>query len=340
MAKKIARAEPLQMTRILGKNLKSRILEAMKKNDGWDGKLIFLDKLFLGHVTFDFSQDVMRSLFEIVDEQKEDHTVGTAMAMITEIARRILSDEVNLHQTLTSKTGKSLVDNITSNILSRANINNNTARLGIIHYLSVIKPVSKMELQRILTRFGESLLMHVFQVYFSGKKESKLAFHFLAKHLLDFLSSTPALAEMSASVMQNQMFKNPKEFPDFIKKYIRFSIPLMEKNHLFIRAVGIHLAFLTKSACEVEQKELSKELLQAVNMFLSSVQKARPSHELIELRKIFSDIISSSRTMTAKDILVEFDKSKRKIQISSSKMTDIKLDSVVTPIEEVLFLAG
>lgn len=322
-------------------NIKNQILGSIKKTDGWDGKKLFLDKLFIGYITFDFYQNVSKTLFEIIDENKEDHVIGTALAMVTEVARRILENEVKLHQIGTNKTSRILVEEITSNILSRANINNNTVRLGIIHYLSVIKPVSKMELQRILTRFGESLLMHVFQIYFSGKKESKLAFYFLSKHLLDFMCSAPALAEMSASVMQNQMFKNPKEFPDFIKKYIKCTIPYAGKSHQFTRAIAIHLAFLTKSVCEVEQKDLSKDLLQVINMFLSLIQKVRSPHELMELRKIFFDIISSSKTLTAKDILVDFDKNKKKSQINQNKGTDMKLDSLaVTPMEEVLFLAA
>lgn len=322
-------------------NIKNQIIGSIQKNDGWDGKKLFLDKLFIGYVTFDFSQNVSKILFEIIDESKEDHVVGTALAMVTEVARRILENEIKLHQIGTNKTARTLVEEITSNILSRSNINNNTVRLGIIHYLSVIKPVSKMELQRILTRFGESLLLHVFQVYFSGKKDSKLAFYFLSKHLLDFMSSTPALAEMSAAVMQNQMFKNPKEFPDFMKKYIKCATPYAGKSHQFTRAIGIHLAFLTKSACEVEQKDLSRDLLQGINMFLSLIQKMRSPHELIELRKIFFDIIASSRTLTAKDILMDFDKNKKKSQMNQNKGTDMKLDSTaVTPMEEILFLAA
>lgn len=322
-------------------NIKNQILECIQKNNGWDGKKLFLEKIFIGYVTFDFSQNISKALFEIIDESRDDHIVGTAFAMVAEVARQIFENEIKLHQMKTNKTAKNLVDEITSNVLSRSNINNNTVRLGIIHYLSVIKPVSKVELQRILTRFGESLLLHVFQVYFSRKKESKLAFYFLSKHLIDFMSSTPALAEMSAAVMQNQMFKNPKEFPDFIKKYIKCTIPYTEKSHQFTRTIAIHLAFLTKSACEVDQKDLSKDLLQGINMFLSLTQKIRSPHELIELRKIFFDIISSSRTLTAKDILFDFDKGKKNPHMSQNKLTDIKLDSMtVTPMEEILFLAA
>lgn len=324
-------------------HFKNHISEIMQPQKSWDKKLSLLDQMLFGSITNDFIHEVVQSLFKIIDEQKEDHMIGTAMAILTEIAQRISTGQIKLQQGTVGGLERSVLENISSNVLSRANINNNTVRLGIIHYLSVIKPVSRMELQRTLSRFGESLLTQVFLIYFSNKKESEIALHFLNSYLSEFLAGSAAVAEMTGSVLQKQMLKFPVEFPKLMKSYIKHIDPILTKNRPLVRALGIHLSFLMKTTCEIGQKELITEMFDITSSFIFSFQKSNPN-EFLELKILFLDIVSSSKTIDAKNLILEFSKMKFNARAASTKNNISKMNSTstqkITPLEEILFLAS
>jgi hypothetical protein len=110
-----------------------------------------------------------------------------------------------------------------------------------------------------------------------------------------------------------------------------------------VRALGIHLSFLTKTTCEIGQKELITEMFNLTSSFLFSFQKSNPA-EFLELKNLFLDIVSSSKTIDAKNLILEFSKMKFNSRADSKNNSISKMNSAseqkITPLEEILFLAS
>lgn len=327
----------------------------MKNN--WELDLYLLDCLSFGYVTNDFLLNICDSLFEIIDDEisqsadkqhSESSVLGACLALLTEISKRISQKEITLHETAIGASSASLVDHITSNMLARSNLNNNTMRLGIMHYLSKVKPLSQIEWQRVTSRFGQSLLEHVFQTYFAFGTGSQNAFHFLSQHLGKFLCSSPALAEMTGAVLQNQMLKNPDEFPNFMQKYIDFALTKDGKNFDFLRSLCIHLSFLTKTACDVNQKKIFDPMFKVLTRFLSFFDDSK-QEVYSKLKNLVEEILSTSKTLAAKELLQALAVTKIRSKPKSNSIRthmDRKgvsrenMHSIINPLEEILFLAS
>jgi DNA recombination-dependent growth factor C len=194
-------------------------------------------------------------LFEIIDqefsiEENKRKVIAHCLSLVINIGINKFEENSKIKNKLNENN--EIIDFITSSLLARGNINNIEIRIAIVYYLSRIDNNSKINLQKILSRFGQSLLEHVFTKYFSENETSKTAFLFLADHLKDFLSGSAHLAEMGNAVLQNQMLKNPVEFINFSDKYSDLIYEKLDE----LKSLNIHLSFLLKKSCEINKIEL------------------------------------------------------------------------------------
>lgn len=327
-----------QMSPFDQKNFKDQIKNIVTQQNSWQKKQEAISVFLKTHQTDDVINHVIDVLFQIIDQSSSNQEIGVSAAILTEIAKHLSNRTIQIRSIFTRKNNDSFVNDITSQFLSRSNINNNTVRLGIVHYLSEINPLSKNELGHVLQRFGESLLKHTFQTYFSSKKESHHAFFFLKEHLDQFLSLNPLLAEMSAHVLQQQMLKNADAFPKMLKTYLDALTEKLDNNPALIRAIGIHLSFLMKTVCDIEHKQLIDQLLKIIISFASAHEKGFP-----KLRSLFLDVVSASKTQSAKETIALFLKSKPRNStksVAEKSMHATSSRNGFSPLDEVLFLAS
>ena len=327
----------------------------------WEHVNMFLECLLIGSVNLDFLTKICKKIFAIIDEEyalenSSANVVGTCLALITEIGAHVKVSLETISGTLKFKS-LFFIEFLTSNMLARSNINNETMRIGLVYYFSRVEPLSQINIQKILSRFGQSLLEHVLHTYFCNSKKSDLAFYFIIEHLDDFIFSSPGLAEMSNSVLQNQMLKHPHDFPMLMKKYISYK--LKNINYNTAHSLIIHLSFLLKEACEVNQKALIDSMLEITFSFIYLFEN-KSKDTALNLHEVLGEIISTSKSAKAKEISgIIYDKilsSKNKIDsVNAYKLIHIDLKSgniynklknqletakKPSPLDEILLLAG
>lgn len=330
-------------------------------NKDWGHTNQLLESLLLGSLNLDFLTTFCKKVFSVIDDEFSrdnisSNVTGTCLAFITEIGVHVKS-ELDKSNGLSNSKNLLFIEFLTSNMLARSNVNNETMRIGLIYYFSKVDPSSHMNIEKILSRFGQSLLEHVLNTYFTNSKKSDLAFYFIIEHLDNFIFSTPALAEMSNSVLHNQMLKHPNDFPVLMKKYISYKVKNISYNTA--RSLVVHLSFLLKEACEVNQKNLIDSMLELTFSFIYLFEH-KSKETSANLCEILGEIISVSKSTRAKEISsIIYDKilvSKKIVDsVNAYKLIQIDLKGVniynkvkfsldenkkPTPLDEILLLAS
>jgi hypothetical protein len=83
-------------------------------------------------------------------------------------------------------------------------------------------------MNRMMQRFGQSLLNDNLHLYFENKKRKAFAAHFLFDNFSVFINTSSETSEMTLAVLRNFMLKNGNEFPDLLNRYL----DVIAKNQL------------------------------------------------------------------------------------------------------------
>jgi hypothetical protein len=273
---------------------KTNIIDVLNKDTAEN----VANALAFGYMTNEVMTSNIKELFEVIDSAKSEELIEKSLNVLNEIARRLSIGKVRVHYELASGNANSaLFDFITSNLLARSNVNSNAMRIGIANYLFEHKSLLKAERQRILGRFGRTLLNHVFQNYFSfDAKESKKAFDFLKKHLYEFLGGSAVLADLTNAVLQLQMRTHKDKFFEFLKTYIHSEWNSIRKDSAFARSFTIHLAFLTQKTCDMDDKKLIHPMFEILVKHLDSFSNTK-------YYQIANDIISKSGSPVSRQLM-------------------------------------
>lgn len=337
------------------KNQIYKFLSVAGSNKDWQHMQKFVERLLTPPLEKGFLIKTCHTLFEIIDEEISDNdreTVasGACLALMTEIGIQILN-RAEAKSPAGTRLNNHVIEFLTSNLLARSNINNETMRVGILYFLTKIEKNTNLSLQKILSRFGENLLNQVFHIYFLKTEKSETAFYFLVHNLTHFLTISPALAEMSNDVLQNQMLKHPSSFLQFLTRYL----DVVPKNYDTVYSLVIHLSFLLRRACEINQEKLTQSIFELIVSYISVFQFT--SRELfLKQFETMVDIILKSRTPLSKKVS-EFvtDKILNNKNVKSHKdvlflmkvngstvptLTTGKLEREPNPLEEIRVLVG
>ncbi|NBO37492.1 hypothetical protein EBU99_02800 [bacterium] len=321
----------------------------------WDTSLSFLKALLEVSRDADFYREISMAMLHLSDIELSDHksktSIGQAvLVLVTEfglmVAERAGQSGLDPHG------AARVVEYVTTSLLARSNVNNNAIRVSLLHYLSKcpINSNTTSQLNRIISRFGQSLLDDLLSAFFEQKKRGNAAFFFLADHLSTFFSAAPALAEMSHSVLRHYMLKHPDEFPSFMASYSDW----VSRDHQCLSMTAQHLALLIRAAADVSQKQLaenlcavlqkhlklfaevSKELLQDELLHVETILRGqRPSKNVIieDLLASLQSLASDGKKSTRVVPLVKMKKIKENIKPA-------KVGMKPTPLESMLALAS
>lgn len=227
----------------------------------WHSARHFLLALVESSSDAEFYRELSLLLLEITDNELSEKGTKHSLAQTT----LVLLTELGL--LLAAREGQSALDHrdigrvveyITTNLLARSNINNNAMRISLVHYLSRC-PLSNQgtnQLNRVISRFGQSLLDDMLQAFFEDKRKGNAAFYFLVEHLNSFFSATPALAEMSHNVLKHYMLKFPNEFPLFLASYSEW----MRREDAALKLAATHISLLFRAAVDVSQRQLAENI--------------------------------------------------------------------------------
>ena len=283
--KSFSRAGQLQLCREAGSVLRSKF-NAGQRMEGvihligcafahekdWEAAKVFLDSVLKEATSAEYLRELSLVLLEIADYELSEHSskvpLGqTILVLLTELGLQ-LAEKVGEIPVDSRELGR-VVDYITTNLVARSNLNNMAMRISLVHYLSNCKlnSQSSQQLNRVISRFGQSLLDDMLAAFFDDKKRSNAAFFFLVEHLNHFFSSSAALAEMSHNVLKHYMLKHPADFPLFLASYCEF----LPKDSGHLLNASKHISLLYRASIDISQRSLSeatgKILLKHLNLF-------------------------------------------------------------------------
>jgi len=235
----------------------------------WDTSLLFLRVLMETSHDADFYKEIAVAMLHLSDleltDQRSKNTIGQAiLVLVTEFG--LMVAEQGGKSGLDPQGAARVVEYVTTSLLARSNVNNNAIRVSLLHYLSKnpLNMNTSSQLNRVISRFGQSLLDDLLNAFFEQKKRGTAAFFFLAEHLSTFFTAAPALAEMSHSVLRHYMLKHPDEFPSFMASYSEW----VSREHLTLSMTAHHIALLIRAAADVSQKQLAESLCSVLQKHL------------------------------------------------------------------------
>lgn len=205
---------------------------------------------------------------EISDQEHHDDIFSIAVALICELGN-LLQEVKKQYGDQLSFDPQRILDHISTYLLSVSNSSNNCIRLSLVHYFGNLEKglSQKPGFNRIMGRFGYTVLEHLFTLLFNKKTEA-VALQFLLENTPAILEGDNHCQKILHETWKFYMLKKPERFALFIQTLTRFLASQPHESHMVARKVFMqHLAVLLKIVSEVNHKELGREIMSAIGSF-------------------------------------------------------------------------
>ena len=176
-----------------------------------------------------------------------------------------------------------LLEYIATYLLSVSNANSICIRLSLLHYFGVFEHElsHKNYLNRVMGRFGHTVLDHLFTLLFTKRSEA-VALQFLVENLPFILEADNSTQKIVHETFKNYMLKHPDRFSLFAQTFAEALANNDDGSFANASKVYLqHLAAMLRVVSNVNHKTLARELIVAVIKF-------KKSHN-------FADVIQSLR---------------------------------------------
>lgn len=207
---------------------------------------------------------------DVSDADRSEEIFSIAVALVCELGTMIRS----LHQTDPEEfghQGQKLLDHISTYLLSVSNSSDNCIRLSLLHYFGSLEKGKshKVGFNRIIGRFGHTVLEHLFILLFNKKTES-VALQYLLENVPYILEADDHAQTILQETWKHYLLKKPERFALFIQALSQHIQALPDDESRQCRRTYMqHLALLIKKVAEVDHKELGRQLLSALASFQS-----------------------------------------------------------------------
>lgn len=186
---------------------------------------------------------------------------ATAVTMISEMGKYILNHHVQQKKTL--KNQDELLSHITTYLLSVSNLNHYSIRLSLFHYFGYASKDSESEqaFEKIMNRFGFTVLDYLFSLLFKRKSES-VAQIFLLENIPFVFKAESHTQQMLHQIFKYYMLKKPEKFLIFLNSLThKINAPSSATSQAFKKIYLQHLGTLFKVASDIHHREISLELM-------------------------------------------------------------------------------
>lgn len=205
---------------------------------------------------------------DVSDADKADEIFSIAVALVCELGTMIRQMQISEPEELGNQ-GQKLLDHISTYLLSVSNSSDNCIRLSLLHYFGSLEKgkTHKVGFNRIMGRFGHTVLEHLFVLLFNKKTES-VALQYLLENVPYILEADDHAQTILQETWKHYLLKKPERFALFISALSQHILTLPEEDSRQCRKTFMqHLALLTKKVAEVDHKELGRQLLSALAGF-------------------------------------------------------------------------
>lgn len=274
---------------------------------------------------------------EISDLNHQEDIFAMAVALICELGLAVQSIKRQYPQEFPQ--AEKLLANIATYLLSVSNSSNNCIRLSLIHYFGVAEQGSatKPGFNRILGRFGHTVMEHLFSLLFNKKTEA-VALQYLLENIPFVLEADGHSQKIMHETFKFYMLKRPERFALFIQTFTKFIQGLdSDDMRSAIRTYMQHLGVLLRVASEVNHKDLGRELMVALGSFEDSADRREILDQIMKdpsMRPNFLEYIKKLQSSSSLEESGSFRSSKRGRKPSFAKAGSLKT------IEQVNFLGS
>ncbi len=215
------------------------------------------------------------------DHIKEMNSTGVLLLVETGIAVQLVATQYPDM----IKSPKALIEKISSYLLSISNTTDKSTRFALVHYFGVVEKGKRRDnFNKVMTRFGLTVLESLFSLLFQKKTES-IALQFLLENFGYVFDADSSVQKITFNVMRTNMLKNPERFSLFINTFSRHVHSEFWDGGSKARQTYVnHLMLLFKVSAHVGHRVLASELIRSISM-LKDQQSL-----FLELQKIANDI--------------------------------------------------
>lgn len=204
---------------------------------------------------------------ELSDNAHNNDIYAMAVALICELGITVYNIEKEYPGEL--KIANKLLEHIATYLLSVSNSDNSCIRLSLIHYFGYTERLhlEKVGFNRIMGRFGHTVLEQLFNLLFCKKTEA-VALQFLLDNFPYFLNGDNHSQRIIHETCKFYMLKKPERFSLFIQTIAGHVQKLDAENWSQVKKAFIkHLFLLLKIVSEVNHKELGREIMHSISIF-------------------------------------------------------------------------
>lgn len=236
----------------------------------------------------------------------------------------------------------SLLDFIATYLLSIANNNLSSVRMSLLHYfghMSVHNVKSAKAFNRVMNRFGHTVLDNLFLLLFNRKSEG-VALQYLVQNLPYIFNADNQCQRILHETFKYYMLKKPDRFILFIQilaDHLDSKGSYKVNCEVFIQ----HLAALFRVAAEVGHRELAKEVVLVLQRFASinvtsTVISALLADDNVKLKfkSLLKMIQLNDQSKSSKDVLKFLKSTKR-----GRKPAFVKIDAM-SAISQISYLSA
>lgn len=218
---------------------------------------------------------------DISDAERSDELFSMAVALICELGAAV--QLIYSHYPDEMPEANAIIDHISTYLLSVSNSSNPRIRLSLVHYFGKIEQGKsyKPGFNRIMGRFGHTVLEHLFMQLFNKKTEG-VALQYLLGNLPYVLEGDNHCQNILHETLKYYMLKKPERFCLFIHTFA-YTLQTEDSSRLSREAYLKHLGILLKLTSDLNNRELAKELLATIASF-----KGEPFRETL-LQRIQED---------------------------------------------------
>lgn len=310
-----------------------------------DEKLLnlFLDALFLQPNWAETCRAIAEVglTSEVAENEHNEDIFSMAVVLTCEIGITI-RDFQNSGTADTATCGP-LLEHLATYLQSVSNSSSTCIRLSLLHYFGVSEQhlENKISFNRVMGRFGHTVLDNLFSLLFNKKSEA-VALQYLQENLPFVLFADSHSQRVLHETSKYFMLKNPERFALFLQT---FSEHLMEMPVEYDKARKMfvqHLGLLLKVASDVNHKQLAKDVLTALSKFdaesgRDDVLKSY-TDQLGTIRRSFKDLLQQVRAAMEANQSVESISQLRSSK-RGRKPSFSRVDRVAT-INQVAYLAN
>lgn len=306
----------------------------------------FLEELLLQPNNFEACSTLVEVAItaEVADLGHQEDIFAMAVALICELGLAIHSVKQRYPQEFPSSD--KLLANIATYLLSVSNSSNNCIRLSLVHYFGVMEQgaANKNGFNRIMSRFGHTVLEHLFTLLFNKKTEA-VALQYLLENIPYVLGADNHSQKIMHETFKFYMLKKPERFALFVQTFSKYLQSLPKSQwQLSSRVFMQHLAILLKVASEVNHKELGRELMCAIAIFDDSTDRRTVVQAILGdsgIRVSFHDFIKKlvNATPAATSNVSSFEEASFRSSKRGRKPSFAKAGALKT-IEQVNFLGN